>query len=272
MAQASSVQREPSMEEILASIRRIIEDSDTQRKEDEDSPTAARDKRDKGSLERPERSVRVVEVEAFRAEARSVPESTPESPELTAEEYPAGVSAVETLVTEAPVVPRTLAEVQAAMAEEALTEGAAFAAISLDEPIATVPPPIASRVEAAPGEMALELDIERELSASALELERAPEAAPAAASAPPPAAAQTEAPLEARGGGGPILSDFAGRQVAAAFGELTEAFASTRKKSFDELAEDMMRPMLQEWLDNNLPILVERLVREEIERVARGVE
>ncbi|MBZ9917266.1 DUF2497 domain-containing protein, partial [Mesorhizobium sp. BR1-1-7] len=29
-------------------------------------------------------------------------------------------------------------------------------------------------------------------------------------------------------------------------------------------------PMLQDWLDNNLPTLVERLVREEIERVARG--
>ncbi|TIW40385.1 MAG: DUF2497 domain-containing protein, partial [Mesorhizobium sp.] len=29
MATASSVQREPSMEEILASIRRIIEDNDT---------------------------------------------------------------------------------------------------------------------------------------------------------------------------------------------------------------------------------------------------
>ena len=32
MATASSAQREPSMEEILASIRRIIEDSDTGRK------------------------------------------------------------------------------------------------------------------------------------------------------------------------------------------------------------------------------------------------
>jgi hypothetical protein len=32
----------------------------------------------------------------------------------------------------------------------------------------------------------------------------------------------------------------------------------------------MMRPMLQDWLDNNLPTLVEKLVREEIERVARG--
>jgi cell pole-organizing protein PopZ len=67
-----------------------------------------------------------------------------------------------------------------------------------------------------------------------------------------------------------IISEQAGRQVAAAFDELNEAFAASRKRSFDEIAEDMMRPMLQDWLDNNLPLLVERLVREEIERVARG--
>lgn len=66
-----------------------------------------------------------------------------------------------------------------------------------------------------------------------------------------------------------ILSDVAGRQVAAAFGELSDAFAATRRRSFDEIAEEMMRPMLQEWLDDNLPTLVERLVREEIERIAR---
>ncbi|MEZ5811648.1 MAG: DUF2497 domain-containing protein [Rhizobiaceae bacterium] len=68
----------------------------------------------------------------------------------------------------------------------------------------------------------------------------------------------------------PILSEQAGRQVAAAFDELSEAFAGTRRKSFDEMAEEMLRPMLQDWLDNNLPVLVERLVREEIDRVARG--
>ncbi len=67
-----------------------------------------------------------------------------------------------------------------------------------------------------------------------------------------------------------IISEVAGRQVAAAFGELSDAFAATRRRSFDEVAEEMMRPMLQEWLDNNLPTLVEKLVREEIERVARG--
>lgn len=67
-----------------------------------------------------------------------------------------------------------------------------------------------------------------------------------------------------------IVSEHTGRQVAAAFGELSEAFANRSKKTFDEMAEDMLRPMLQDWLDNNLPTLVERLVREEIERVARG--
>src|SRR5690606_8098605 len=67
-----------------------------------------------------------------------------------------------------------------------------------------------------------------------------------------------------------IISDSTGRQVAAAFGELSEAFAASRRRSFDEMAQEMLRPMLQDWLDNNLPTLVEKLVREEIERVARG--
>jgi cell pole-organizing protein PopZ len=69
-----------------------------------------------------------------------------------------------------------------------------------------------------------------------------------------------------------ILSEHTGRQVSAAFGELSDAFASRSKKTFDEMAEEMLRPMLQDWLDNNLPTLVERLVREEIERVARGAQ
>jgi cell pole-organizing protein PopZ len=34
--------------------------------------------------------------------------------------------------------------------------------------------------------------------------------------------------------------------------------------------EAVLRPILREWLDANLPGLVERLVREEIERIARG--
>lgn len=67
-----------------------------------------------------------------------------------------------------------------------------------------------------------------------------------------------------------ILSEVTGRRVAAAFDELNEAFESSRRKNLHEVAEEILRPMLREWLDNNLPTLVEKLVREEIERVARG--
>jgi hypothetical protein len=35
------------------------------------------------------------------------------------------------------------------------------------------------------------------------------------------------------------------------------------------MTRDLLRGMLKHWLDANLPGLVERLVREEIERVAR---
>ena len=41
-------------------------------------------------------------------------------------------------------------------------------------------------------------------------------------------------------------------------------------EDMDEMAREMLRPMLKAWLDDNLPVMVERLVRAEIERVARG--
>jgi cell pole-organizing protein PopZ len=67
-----------------------------------------------------------------------------------------------------------------------------------------------------------------------------------------------------------LVSPAVGERVAQSFGALAEAVDAGPRRSFDEIAEDMLRPMLQEWLDDNLPTLVERLVREEIERVARG--
>lgn len=38
--------------------------------------------------------------------------------------------------------------------------------------------------------------------------------------------------------------------------------------SLEELTRDLLRPMLAEWLDRNLPELVERLVKAEIARIA----
>ncbi len=67
-----------------------------------------------------------------------------------------------------------------------------------------------------------------------------------------------------------LLSAEAGAQVARSFSELAAVFNGLEHRSLEEMAQDMLRPMLQEWLDDNLPTLVERLVREEIERVARG--
>ena len=92
----------------------------------------------------------------------------------------------------------------------------------------------------------------------------APEKAPAPLAADPVIAEERPVAKPA------IISEQAGKQVSAAFGELNDAYAARSRKSFDEIAEEMLRPMLQDWLDNNLPTLVERLVREEIERVARG--
>ncbi|HEV2678107.1 MAG TPA: DUF2497 domain-containing protein [Aliidongia sp.] len=42
--------------------------------------------------------------------------------------------------------------------------------------------------------------------------------------------------------------------------------------TLEELVKELLRPQLQEWLDDHLPGLVERLVREEIERLARSAK
>lgn len=80
---------------------------------------------------------------------------------------------------------------------------------------------------------------------------------------PPPVTAPV-APMEA------LLSDRANSQIAAAFGSLSHTILSQNARTLDDLVQDMLRPMLKTWLDDNLPALVERLVRAEIERVSRG--
>ncbi|HWU62274.1 MAG TPA: DUF2497 domain-containing protein [Ensifer sp.] len=66
-----------------------------------------------------------------------------------------------------------------------------------------------------------------------------------------------------------LLSPVTEEKVSRSFEELADALGGS-KRTLDEIAEEVLKPMLQEWLDDNLPTLVERLVREEIERVARG--
>jgi cell pole-organizing protein PopZ len=67
-----------------------------------------------------------------------------------------------------------------------------------------------------------------------------------------------------------IVSAATVEHVSRSFSDLAAAIDGQERRSLDEMAEEMLRPMLKDWLDDNLPTLVERLVREEIERVARG--
>lgn len=69
----------------------------------------------------------------------------------------------------------------------------------------------------------------------------------------------------------PLLSGDASDAAAASFGELANTLLSRHSdaRTLEELVQEMLRPMLQAWLNKNLPPMVESLVREEIERVAR---
>lgn len=68
----------------------------------------------------------------------------------------------------------------------------------------------------------------------------------------------------------PLLSRSASAAVDSAFASLAHTVLSQNARTLDDLVKEMLRPMLKSWLDDNLPSLVERLVRAEIERVSRG--
>jgi cell pole-organizing protein PopZ len=67
-----------------------------------------------------------------------------------------------------------------------------------------------------------------------------------------------------------LLSSTTSAAVDSAFNTLAQAVLVQNGRTLEDLVREMLRPMLKSWLDDNLPGLVERLVRTEIERVARG--
>jgi uncharacterized protein len=58
--------------------------------------------------------------------------------------------------------------------------------------------------------------------------------------------------------------------VDSAFSTLAHTIIGQNARTLEDLVKEMLRPMLKSWLDDNLPGLVERIVRAEIERVSRG--
>jgi cell pole-organizing protein PopZ len=67
-----------------------------------------------------------------------------------------------------------------------------------------------------------------------------------------------------------ILSRSTVSAVESAFNTLANTVLSNNARTLEDLVREMLRPMLKAWLDDNLPGLVERIVKAEIERVSRG--
>jgi cell pole-organizing protein PopZ len=68
----------------------------------------------------------------------------------------------------------------------------------------------------------------------------------------------------------PLLSPRTTAAVDTAFNSLTHTMLMQNPRTLEDLVREMLKPMLKAWLDDNLPNIVERLVRAEIERVSRG--
>jgi uncharacterized protein len=67
-----------------------------------------------------------------------------------------------------------------------------------------------------------------------------------------------------------LLSARTNETVTSAFGSLAHTVLANNARTLDDIVLDILKPMLKNWLDDHLPGIVERLVRAEIERVARG--
>ena len=73
-----------------------------------------------------------------------------------------------------------------------------------------------------------------------------------------------------------LVSEVTSLATAAALSRLASAPRTHREtpmvgdRPLDELVQELLRPLLQTWLDENLPQLVERLVQAEIARIGRS--
>ena len=65
-----------------------------------------------------------------------------------------------------------------------------------------------------------------------------------------------------------LISREANNAVQAAFNALQQTIVHN-SQTLDGLVREMLRPILKVWLDDNLPGMVERLVRVEIEQVSK---
>jgi len=252
MTQPAKVQ-EPSMEEILASIRRIIADDEAKpaAAQKPSAPPPAPEKPAAAPAAKPVikpvmKDIPPSAIPAAQAATKPAPApAPPPKPTLPPPAPPAAAS------NSQDDIDAMLASLEAATPEADIRpprpDGDVF---ELTDEMALPDPPASSFHNVEP-----EDDIEFTESAGAAALHRPP------AYEPPPietASAQ------------PILSRSTMNAVESAFNSLANTVLSNNARTLEDLVKEMLRPMLKSWLDDNLPGLVERIVKAEIERVSRG--
>ena len=68
-----------------------------------------------------------------------------------------------------------------------------------------------------------------------------------------------------------LVGDHAASLAATAFGSLSSALLMPKDgRTLEDVVRELLRPLLKEWLDQNLPRIVEAKVEEEVHRIARG--
>ena len=241
MTQPAKVQ-EPSMEEILASIRRIIADDDAKPAAagKAAAPDAAVAKSQPAApASKPEAPVKPVAMTGIPPSAITPKPAASAAPEPAAsnsqDDIDAMLASLDAATTEDEVRPAQVDEVFE-LTDEMVLPDPAQAAFQKVEPqddleFAEMTPPPTARPRQA-----------------AVERPAFPDASPAAQ----------------------ILSHSTVSAVETAFNTLAHTILSNNARTLEDLVKEMLRPMLKSWLDDNLPGLVERIVKAEIERVSRG--
>jgi len=255
MTQPAKVQ-EPSMEEILASIRRIIADDEAKPTAEKPSSPAVAAKPEKPAAPAPAAKAPVMTnippsaiPAAQAAAAKAVPPVKPAPPPP-----PTPPPAAAVVSNSQDDIDAMLAGLDEATSEAEIRPASPEVEVfELTDDMAVVePPPQPSFKKVEPQD-----DLEFSEMAAARAMHRRP------AFEPPPFESEAPAPQQ-------ILSRSTVSAVESAFNSLANTVLSNNARTLEDLVKEMLRPMLKSWLDDNLPGLVERIVKAEIERVSRG--
>jgi cell pole-organizing protein PopZ len=248
---------EPSMEEILASIRNIIAD------DRENARTSVR-----GPVQRTAAPASGPQI-VYSKDADLGPAPRAELPAAPKTEMP-DEGRVDELVSPRVVWSYAPALEADTAADAPLATAAANKPKAKQEPSAAVTPEASSPdnpVEALRPALA-EIETTTE---SALDLGKIQQAAVPATAQPAAAAAEaTKDDAATSGGEAALLSPEANKAVAFACTDLSATLARRADEAADGMIREMLRPLLKDWLDRNMPEVVEKLVKAEIERITQA--